>query len=397
MRIGIFSDAYIPLISGVVTSITMLLDGLSELGHEVFVFTTDLDKNAKVDKFEANVIKFSGISVPIKALNSYKLTAVTRNKIKKIEQFNLDVIHVQTEFTIGRLGIIAGRKLNIPVVYTFHTLYEDYLQYVSKSIDKHFHKQFLKSLSSLLIGPINETAAIKIVPTKKVLTKIDNYQITGDVRVVPSGLELERFYSSNFTEEEKIKIRKSLNINENTFIFLSLGRISKEKSIDVVITAYSKVCRDTNSKLLIVGDGPYLTTIKDLVKKLEIEDYVIFTGFIAWDMVPIYYQISNVFVNASKSETQGLTYIEALASSLPVLVQKDECLDEVIDDGNNGMFFDGEKDMQQKILMCIKNQELMQKFKVNSSKSVEKFSKMCYATTVLQIYEDAIKTKTNDK
>lgn len=390
MRIGIFSDAYNPAISGVVTSINMLEEGLRSLGHEVYIFTIKLDNYQTEDMYSfSNVIRFEGFSVPLKTLKSYKFSAALHKKVDIVEKYNLDVIHIQTEFTMGRLGILASKKLNIPVVYTFHTMYEDYFKYVSKFLDKHF-KWVLYRILHRVLSPINKIAEVKIVPTKKVLNFQNIYKLTGDIRIIPTGIDLDKFDNSGITEEAIQLLREENNITSDEFVFLYLGRVSAEKSIDVLVKAFARICKNYSAKLLIVGDGPVLEDIKELARELNIQKYVSFTGLVGWDKVTCYYKLSDIFVNASVTETQGLTYIEALASHTPVLVQKDECLTGVVEDNYNGIYFDGVDDLVMKMKNILENQDTIKRLKGNARESVERFSKLTYAKNIQAVYLDVI-------
>ena len=136
MRIGLFTDQYYPSISGIVTSIKMLYDGLTALGHEVYIFTSyDEDKIDNNDELNfRNVINIPGKSYPFKDLKDYRFSFKHRKYISMVAPYNLDVIHIHTEFSVGKIGRVSGKKLGIPVVHTFHTLYEDYIKTEDKSL-----------------------------------------------------------------------------------------------------------------------------------------------------------------------------------------------------------------------------------------------------------------------
>lgn len=399
MKVGIFTDQYYPNISGVVTSIKMLYEGLVNLGHEVFIFTSFDEKTVDQpnELTSANVINLPGRSYPFKNLKDYKYNFRYKHFAKIVLPYELDIIHVHTEFNIAKIARIVCKKLHIPMVHTFHTLYEDYLGYVSPFMDKHFHNIFLSTLAKIFIRPVSRASTIEIVPTKKVLSLVERYYMKGDIRVIPTGIQLERFNKSNVTEQEKENLRQSLNISKDTFVFAYIGRTSGEKNIELIMRAYSKLESKENSVLLVVGGGPELDDLRAYAKELNLENKIIFTGFIEWIKIPAYYQIADIFVNASHSETQGLTYIEALASSLPVLVQKDECIEEVVQDYYNGIYFDGEEELTQKMEEIQKAPKTLQRIKGNTEKSVEKYSKEQYAKNIESIYLDAIVIYNRDK
>lgn len=392
MRIGIFTDQYYPNISGVVTSIKMLYDGLQKLGHQVYIFTSFEDTKAEScqELRNPNVINLPGKAYPFKELKDYRYTKHPKQQLKLIQPFQLDIIHIHTEFGISKIAKLASKHFHIPIVHTLHTLYEDYLCYISPFFDKHFHHVMFKTLAKMFIKSLSEVSTIEIVPTYKVLEVASKYYMNGDIRVVPTGIELERFDSLSFTEQELINLKKAYQIPSDAFVFSYIGRTSAEKNIKVILEAFSKMNNNSNCILLIVGGGPQLEELKTLSKTLKIEDKVRFTDFIHLDRIPIFYHMSDVFVNASKSETQGLTYLEALASSLPVLVQKDPCIKNVVEDYYNGIYFDGVEELTEKMDEILKAPTTLKTIKANTRPSVEQYSKENYCKNIEAIYKEAI-------
>ena len=392
MRIGLFTDQYYPYISGVVTSIKTLYEGLTALGHEVFIFTSVDEKTIQEceDITKVNYVNLHGRAYPFKELKDYRYAFRIKRIAKTLKSYNLDVIHIHTEFHLGKIALAASKMYKIPVVRTLHTLYEDYLKYLSPFFDKYFHNITFNFVKRLYFTKLSKKSVINIVPTKKVLALASRYDVCGDIRVVPTGIEIERFYKSNFKEEAIAELRKSLGIPEDVFVYGYIGRTSPEKNINCILGAFSKLENHDNCVLLIVGGGPQLPILKETAEKLNISDKVIFTGFVESNKIPIYYQIPDIFVNASKSETQGLTYIESLASSLPLLVQKDECIEEVIEDYYNGIYFDGEEELVVKMEEIKKAPTALKNITANTQISVQRFSKKQYAENIEKIYRDAI-------
>lgn len=387
MRIGLFTDAYLPQISGVTTSIYMLAEGLRSLGHEVYIITTSA-ANTVEDPY---IIRLKGMPIPKKGLKSFRIVPFTSAHIKKIHALNLDVMHVHTEFSIGSVAVHMRDKYEIPMVFTVHTMYEEYLHYVSKFLNKFFRRPLMHYLKKLMKRFIRRSD-VTITPTQKVMDLMKSYNIDGHYEIIPTGIQLDKFKRENYEESRILELKKSLGI-ENDFVYLFLGRISAEKSIDVLLDAYSQVAKEQKSKFLIIGDGPAMSQLKDKVKKLKIEDRVIFTGFVKWTEVGLYYQLGDVFLNASVTETQGLTYIEALAASMPVIVKYDSCLLEVIDEFNNGLFFRDNKELPLLLRQVYEVESLRTKLSENASKSIEKYSQECYSSSALKAYEYAINMK----
>lgn len=394
MRIGLFTDQYYPSISGVVTSVKMLYEGLEAMGHECYIFTSydeKLDENNN-ESTNKRVINFKGHPYPFKNLKDYRFNFSHKKAVKLIKDYNLDIIHIHTEYNIAKIAIKASKKYNIPIVHTLHTLFNDYLQYLSPFFNKHFHKQMLNALKIMFTGPVSKNSVIEIVPTKKVLDTAKDYGVGmySPVRIIPTGIELSRFYSSNYSNKEIIELKDNLNIKDK-FILLYVGRVSEEKNIKDIILAYNNVKENKeNTRLVIVGGGPYLDELKSLTAKLNLNDYVIYTGLIPWIDVPKYYQLGNVFVNASKSETQGLTNIESLASSLPLLIQQDNSVIDLIFDNYNGIYFNGLEDLSIKMQKIINDPDKLEYIKKNTFESVKSYTKEEYAKNIYNIYLEAI-------
>ena len=230
MRVGIFTDQYYPLISGVVTSIKMLKEGLEELGHEVFIFTSFNEKKA-TELTPDNVINIPGRCYPFKNLKDYRYTFTHKRFVKIVKKYELDIIHLQTEFNIAKIARISHKKLGIPVVHTMHTLWSDYFKYLSPFFDKHAHGIMEALLRKLFMKDCAKMSEIQIVPTKKVYEQRKIYALGKEIRIVPTGIELDRFYPNNLDKEVIGNIRKDLKIDKKSFVFLYIGRTSEEKNI----------------------------------------------------------------------------------------------------------------------------------------------------------------------
>lgn len=392
MRIGLFTDQYYPFVSGVVTSIKMLYEGLTNLGHECYIVTSMAeDKIKDLEKQRKNVINIYGRPYPFKDLRDYRYTFSHRKYLKTIKNLNLDIIHVHTEYNISKLAILAHKKLHIPMVHTLHTLWSDYFKYVSPFFDKHFHKLMEKYLRKLFTGPVSKNSIIDIVPTKKVYDQSLKYGLNSDIRIIPTGIDLDKFNPKHFTNQQINDLKNKLGIKPNQFVFLYIGRASKEKNIITLLNSYAKACKGNfDTVFVLVGGGPQLEELKEYCKELQIDNQVIFTNTIPREKLPIYYQLGDIFVNASQSETQGLTYIEALGSSIPLLVQKDDCIKDVVENYYNGIYFEGEDDLTLKMKEILRAPETLKKIKSNTINSVFEYSKETYTLRVFALYEEAI-------
>lgn len=387
MRIGIFTDAYLPHISGVTTSIFMLVSGLREKGHEVYIITTTVSSKKDID--DPYVIRLKGMIIPRKGLAAFRLVPFTAAHIKRIEALDLDLMHVHTEFSIGSVAVHLKDKHNLPMVFTVHTMYEEYLHYVSGFLNKFFRGPLMHYLKKLMSRFIKR-AEVTLTPTEKVKDLMLSYNIKGNYKIVPTGLDLSKFEKEKYTEAEVSALKEEIGIPKDKFVCLFIGRMSAEKSIDVLIEGFSKINHE-NAVFVLVGDGPYKHVLEQKVKTMKLEHKFYFTGLVDWGKIGLYYQLGDVFLNASVTETQGLTYIEALAASLPVIVKYDECLKEVVQENENGLFFHNNKELPVLLNMLIQFPDVKNKLKQNARVSIEKYSQECYTISALLAYEEAIK------
>ena len=395
MRIGLFSDQYYPQISGVVTSIKMLYEALEAMGHECFIFTAT-DQEGHEDEPEIKnkkVINLKGVHYPFKACKEYYFYLKPKKFLKQIAEYNLDVIHINTEFAISKVARIASKKLHIPMVYTLHTAWINYIGTLFPHTDPYIHPFWVKVMQVLFTKPSYKCCETIVLPTKKMLPDLKNYGIVGDnYEIMPTGIELKRFFKDNFTDEAIGELRTKLGLN-NKFVFTYVGRTSREKSCDVLLEAYAKAFKDNDDvRFLLVGGGPVYDDLVKQAEDLGIRDKVIFTGLIGWETVPIYYHVGDVFLNASSTETQGLTYVEALAAGLPCLVKYDLCIDGVIIEGFNGYLFNDVDELVRKMQHIVRNQDELLKIRENTVPSSLKFSKEEFAKHALAIYEKTIQS-----
>ena len=391
MRVGIFTESYPPLVNGVSTSILMLQRALEKQGHEVFIITVNTEKNKKCTLSEdGKILRLP--SVNIAHLYDYKFTSVYPIKaINLIKKMNLDIIHTNVEFTIGMFARVVSVQLGIPLVHTYHTKWEDYTHYITKNnrvLDK-VTKSAVKYLS-VFFG--DTTATELIVPTKKIYDLFkEKYKVKKNIHIVPTGIETERFYNENFSSRDINKLKRFLGINKKDFVILTVSRIAKEKSLDELIKNHVELLKKyPNFKLLIVGDGPDLDELKELTKELDIRNNVIFTGKVLLQNVPLYYQLGDIFVTASRSETQGLTVLEAASASLPVVAINDESFRNSVIDDLNGYLYETNDEYISLVSKIYEDRELYDRLSKQSRILSNDFSSELLATKILKVYETAI-------
>ena len=385
MNIGLFTDSYPPYINGVSTSVYNLREALKKLGHTVYIVTVN-DSIIKHEYDEKEkVLRIPGIPIGI---YDYRLSEIYPvSTVKIIKKWKLDVIHSHTEFGVGIFARILAKKFKIPLVHTYHTLYEDYTHYITHN---HFDKLSKKIVKDLTKVYCVKTAKETIVPTDKIYKLFkEKYMITKNVSVIPSGIDIERFFEENVEQDKVEQIKEKYGITKDDFTIIFVGRLAQEKNIEFLLNAQQKLIekRINNIKLLIVGDGPDKENYINITRKLNIFDKVIFTGKIEQDKIQYYYQCADAFVTASNSETQGLTVIEAMAAGVVPICINDMAF---IDMLPKKSLFNNQKEYINRLITFSKDEELRKEYKVEIRKKAEEYSSNTYAQRVLNVYSGVL-------
>ena len=346
MRIGLFTDTYPPFINGVSTSVSILKSSLEKKGHQVFVVTVNPENMRYEFDEDDTVVRIPGIPIGI---YDYRLTGIYPLKaIKIIKKWKLDIIHSHTEFGIGTFARLIAKQLDIPLVHTYHTMYEDYIHYITKG---YFDKSSKKIVEYLSLFYCDKTASELIVPTKKTYTLFkEKYKVDRNIHIVPTGIEIEKFFKENNKKEEVKLIKKKFNIKETDFNLLFVGRLAQEKNVEYLLEAVRDIIRKdkdgSHIKFYIVGDGPDHDKYKEIIKNMHMDNNIILTGKVPITEVSKYYQFADLFLTASTSETQGLTVIEAMAAAVPPVCIDDDSFKNVVVDGLNGRIFRTKKELR---------------------------------------------------
>ncbi len=390
MRIGIFSETYTPYISGLVTSEVMLKHALEKQGHEVYVVTANIESFKYEYDEKERVLKIPGL--PTGIYDSRLTSIYPVRAVKKIKSWKLDVIHSQTEFAVGTFARIIAKQYNIPLVHTYHTMYEDYIHYVTKGYFKKSTKKLLEYFTKFYC---DTTATELIVPTTKTYKLFtEKYKFEKNIHIIPTGIEVDRFFEENISKEEVQNLRKRLDLSKKDFVILFVGRLAEEKNVEFLINSQKNLNKEyKNIKLIIVGDGPDKEKYEKLSNSLGLSNNIIFTGKAAWGDMPYYYHVSDVFATASKTETQGLTIIEAMASQVVPVCMRDEAFQSMVTEGLNGLFFVTNEEYEAEIKRLYLNPKELKRFDKQARIQAEHYSSKNYADRVLEVYQRAIKEK----
>ena len=379
MRVLITTDLFTTETNGVVTSVKNLVEELRKKGHEVRILTL-----AKEFKSHRSKNIYYIRSLPVKVYPNVRMPVFYRHKyIKEIIEWQPQIIHSQCEFFSFQFAQYISKMTGAPIVHTYHTLYEQYAHYLIPG--KHLGRYVVRVLSRKRLKNVSTIVA----PTQKVKKALDSYGIDKQICVVPSGINLDQ-HKKILPAEVRQAMRKDLGILDTEKVLINLGRLGDEKNLDELLYFFADVVAEHQDvKFLIVGDGPARKHLKHLAKELKIEEKVVFTGMVEPMEVQKYYQLGDIFVSASTSETQGLTYVEAAANGLPLVCRSDLCLKDIVVPGENGYEYTCKKDFLSKIDIILNDDSFRKEAGEKSKEVALRFDKQIFGTAIENVYKIA--------
>ncbi|MDB5178969.1 MAG: hypothetical protein JWN01_912 [Patescibacteria group bacterium] len=413
MKIGIFTDRYLPQTDGICYSVETYRIELEKLGHEVYVFAPKPSWRYK--ERSSRIIRFASV----KGLfwEDYLMTFYfPPQAIKQIEKLNLDIIHYQTPGQIGLLGAYYAIRHHIPLVTTYHT---DLFEYV-----KHYPSVLPGTIALSLLAPVitgggmeeyrNALSSIKpersvdkwnqkivvrgltllhnhcdlvITPSLKMEKQLRSWKTTSRLATLPTGVD-----KITTTKREIAHIRKKYDLQKDDQIILSVSRIGTEKNLGLIIESFDIIgARNPNAKLVFIGYGDDLELFKQQAAKSPYADRIQFTGQIDHQKLGAFYSIGSVYGCAALTDTQGMTLNEAACAGMPI-VMIDKQVSEVIVNGENGYFSrNTAKDFAAKILQVLSNPKLHARMSKRSIELGAQVSASKQAAKLLRLYEETIR------
>jgi len=369
MRIAFFTDSYLPTFDGVTRAVINFRKGLEELGNEVYVFAPkQIGKEVKKEK---RTFYYSGI--PFKPYPSYTVPLLPLPPIAKISKIKPEIIHCHGIALLSFTGLEASKLFDIPCVSTFHTYFPKALHYIP--LGEKFKKPTKRMINAYIKFFLNHSN-VAIAPSKFIKNKLEKMGIK-NVEYVPNGIDIKKFEKGNGR-----RIRRKYGIKDNENLVLYLGRLAKEKNIDLLIKAFSLI-KKKEIKLMISGTGPEEEKLKSLAKKLKVN--AIFTGFVRDEEIADYYAACDIFCIPSSFETQGIVAIEAMASGKGVLALNSMALKEVVKNGKNGLLFKkNPKELSEKILISLEKKE---DYREEALKTAKEYSIENTTKKLLNVYK----------
>jgi glycosyltransferase involved in cell wall biosynthesis len=354
-------------------------------GHTVYIFAPKfkghIDENHNVFRFPALDLNFKNIRFPIAIPYSCRIDEI----LKKME---IDVIHSQHPNLLGCAAKKWAKKKNIPLIFTWHTLYDKYVHFVPPFIPKKIATNWTIKNA---VKYANRADQI-VVPTSSIKKIIQNWGVENqNITEIPTGIDEKLLENPNGK-----KIRLEFGIKDSEILLVVITRFTKEKNIEFLFRAIAEVMkRNSNVKFLAGGDGDLNEKLKTFVKDRGLADKVIFTGFIPNDIKKNYYAAGDIFVFSSISETQGMILTEAHYIGLPIVAVEATGARDIVQNNETGFLTrEKEKEFSNAVIKLVENAELRKKFSENAKKiSREKYTSKICAQKMLAVYEQAIKRK----
>lgn len=381
MRIALFVETYTPCINGVVTHLNILKKGFEELGHEVLIVTADTE--TKKHYIEDGIMHCP--AKKLKRVYGFGLAfPFSRKRLGLLKNFDPDIIHVHQEFGVGLSGFLFAKILKVPLIYTLHTMYDEYVFYVAPKMLIKITKKMLHSYEKRLAS----SADVIVGPSKKVEDFLRACGVTKKIEVIPNTADLDLFTPDAISYEEKLSLRENLGIPNGATIGCFVGRLGKEKSVDVVINNIAEELKDENVYFVIVGSGPEEEALKKLSEELSLSDKIRFTGAVEHAEVSRYYSMCDFFITASLTEMHSISMLEAMSSGLPIIARYDEVNASQIASGVNGEYFTNAKEMKKAIMKIHRlGENERKKLKNNVRHTVESSGAKELAEYILTFYD----------
>lgn len=381
MRIALFSDTYLPQINGVATHVNTLKDGLERIGHDVLVITADTA--AKSHYIEGGVLHCPAAT--LKHLYGYG-AASFRNADRQriVDAFNPDIVHIHTEFGVGWSGVQTAKRMGIPLVYTLHTMYDQYLHYLVPHPLIPVARKAVKDY----IGYYGKIANAVIGPSARAGDFLASCGVHREVCVISNAVELDRMSREQADSERVQNLRKQYGITEDDFVICFCGRLGQEKSVDVLLEFFAAcVHSESGIKLMIIGEGPMRKELEKQAHGLGLDHTVIFVGGVPHDQVREAYACCDLFATASRSEVNSISMLEAMAMGLPALLIVDEENPGQVTEGVNGHLFRTAEEFCALVHRLKSDPDGLARLRVSTVESVQMAGQEGLAKRVEEVYQ----------
>lgn len=380
LRIAHFTNTYFPVMSGVVRSISTFRQAQEELGHTVFIFGQEAPNYQ--DK-EPYIFRYPSFNIPIR---NYPATIPVSNHIDWVlPKLKLNVIHAHHPALMGNAAADKCDKLDIPLVFTHHTRYQEYAQFMAMP------DEMVKEIIELQMANYMQKCQHIVVPSESIKKMVESvYGIRERVTVIPTGIDLEPYQSVNGRS-----VRQQRGWTDDKKIIISVGRLAGEKNFDTLIKAFAIVAKAHDDIILaLIGDGPDKGDLEKLAKKEGVGDRVDFLGRVPFEEMPNHLKAADFFAFASITETQGLVTMEAMAADLPVIAVDATGTSDIVEDGKDGILTENNPEsLAEGIDRVMADPDLAKRLLAGAKHKAQEFETIHVTRKMIAVYEQAIEDK----
>jgi 1,2-diacylglycerol 3-alpha-glucosyltransferase len=382
MNIALFSDCYVPIKNGVVTSMTQLKDGLTRKGHRVVVVTVTVPGYTEPDP--DTVLRVA--SRPLGLGTEQQIGFVNQRRVEEfLRRNNVELIHTHTEFSLGQSGKRAAQHLGLPLVHTTHTMWEDYRHYIMNGTI------LPARMVRFLLNKLVRHADVFIHPSVKAESYFRKLCPGKPSRVIPNGVDRALFQRNEVSSQERAELRSRYGMKADDFVVIFTGRIGKEKRVTVLLESLIPLFRKhPHLRLVYVGQGPSSPDLERIASDAGVRDRLVLTGFIPWEQMYRYYAMADLFATASLSEVHPMTLIEAAITGLPAVVREDESYMTLLRQGENGFLAKTDEEMTEKIDLLINDRSLLAQFAEASREISKMYSAESHVNNVELLYREVL-------
>ncbi|KUG59422.1 glycosyl transferase [Serinicoccus chungangensis] len=373
-RVLLLTDSYRPTVNGVVSSVDELRQGLLEAGHEVRVLTVGPTRRTT---FDGQVYRLPSLDASHVYPHARLGRPVDGPLLADLVRWRPEVLHSHTEFVAFWWARRLAHRVAVPHVHTYHTLYADYTHYFCP------HERLGRSLCAAFARHTLDRTDLVIAPTEKIRRLLQGYAVRPPVEVVPTGVDLARFAPGAGSPE----LRSALGLEPGVPVVLSLGRLAAEKNLAEVVDLLARV--PDPWQLVVAGDGPEAGALHRQVGRLGLGDRVRFVGAVEPSRVPELYRLADVFVSASRTETQGLTVLEALATGVPVVCRDDAAVDGVVVAGRNGERYTTPEEFTRAMTRLLRDPDLRRRWGREAVRTATGLGRDGFVAAVCSAYDRA--------
>jgi len=349
MRIAIFTNNYLPRVSGVAVAVDFQEKALRKLGHSTMVIAPDYAFGEESEK--VRVVRVKSLSF-IRQRFAIPLNFLDKTFIDdQVARFDPNVIHTHHPFLLGKAALELADQLQVPLVYTFHTLYDMFAHYFMMDTEA-----VRKQVRDYVVNFCN-CCDLVLIPTEPIRQYMIENGVDAATEVLPTGIDFSRFDHVSNTRVKKR--RKQLRLRRFSETLLYVGRISREKNLTLLVQALKKLKDQArNACLVVAGEGPARKALEKEAARLGISDRIIWLGFVSQHELPEYYYLADAFVFPSFSDTQGIVLYEAGAAGIPIVALDSMAARAIVKDGENGLFAENDpKHFAAKIMEVLDNRE----------------------------------------